>query len=86
MKLRRYVSCPIMFTIQVLALYLWLATLPVPAHYGEIVLTEDHPVGFFVPAEKGLGLCSTALSIYLARLQNDFIESSWSRLQDDKFE
>ena len=57
-----------------------------PPQYGEIVLTEDQPVGFFIPAEKGPGLCSTSLSIYLARLQNDFIESSWSKVGDDKFE
>lgn len=38
------------------------------------------PLEFFIPMKQGRGICSLALTSYLAKLQNDFINLSWEML------
>ena len=44
-------------------------------------MSLNQPLAFFVPIKKGEGVCSIALACSLARLQNDFIDLAWAKLQ-----
>ena len=48
--------------------------------YASVEMTPAQPLAYFIPMEEGNGICSIALATYLAKLQNDFIDTSWGKL------
>ena len=53
----------------------------VPPEYTTVEMTPQQSLEYFLPMKEGKGVCSVALATYLAKLQNDFIESSWGKLK-----
>ena len=62
-----------------ISLYLQ-ATLSLDLKFASVEMTEYQPLAYFIPMKEGNGVCSIAVSTYLAKLQNDFIEISWKKL------
>ena len=58
-----------------------IESFPVPNEYISMEISPKQPLEFFIPMRQGKGLCSLALAIYLAKLQNDFIDFSWEKLK-----
>ena len=55
-------------------------TLSLDLKFASVEMTENRPLAYFIPMKEGNGVCSIAVSTYLAKLQNDFIEISWKKL------
>ena len=53
----------------------------VPPEYLAMEMSVKQPLGYFIPMKRGEGICSIALAICLAKLQNDFISLSWEKLK-----
>lgn len=53
----------------------------VPPEYLTMEMSVKQPLGYFIPMKRGEGVCSIALAICLAKLQNDFISLSWEKLK-----
>ena len=48
---------------------------------ASIVMSEQTPLAYFLPMKTPEGMCGIALANALGRLQNDFIEQSWNKLE-----
>ena len=48
---------------------------------ASIVMSERTPLTYFLPMKTPEGMCGIALASVLGRLQNDFIEQSWKKLE-----
>ena len=53
---------------------------PLDRKYASEEITPYQPLAYFIPLNEGSGVCSVALATYLAKLQNDFIKTSWKKL------
>ena len=53
---------------------------PLDKKYASEEITPYQPWAYFIPLNEGSEFCSVSLPPYLAKLQNDFIETSWKKL------